>query len=180
MGFTFGESDGADASSSIEVMEELLSRNPSNKQLIHPYIGGAEINSSPVHAHNRYIISFESMPLEAAENWPDLLSIVREKVLPERAKIGGYSVAESRKKNWWLFGTFASAMQDAISKLPRCLALSRVSGNHAVAFQNTDVYFSDALVVFPFTNESIIVRTLARCLLSHAACKRLEIQTAGS
>jgi hypothetical protein len=30
------------------------------------------------------------------------------------------------------------------------------------------------------TNESIIVRTLARCLLSHAACKRLEIQTAGS
>jgi hypothetical protein len=31
-----------------------------------------------------------------------------------------------------------------------------------------------------YTNESIIVRTLARCLLSHAACKRLEIQTAGS
>jgi hypothetical protein len=50
--------------------------------------------------------------------------------------------------------------------------------------------FSSCLEIGPFdcpvitgenvTNESIIVRTLARCLLSHAACKRLEIQTAGS
>jgi hypothetical protein len=38
----------------------------------------------------------------------------------------------------------------------------------------------DAFPKVNVTNESIIVRTLARCLLSHAACKRLEIQTAGS
>ncbi len=77
------------------------------------------------------------------------MAIVREKVLPERASLGGYSVAEKRSEKWWQFGTYAAALQDAISKIPRCLTLSRVSTHHAVVFQPTSRIFSDAVVVFP-------------------------------
>ena len=152
MGFTFDDTDESGACSPIALMDALLRSNPKNAERVLPYIGGAELNSSPVQEPHRYAICFENFSLEQASAWPDLLRIVEEKVLPERKKIGGYSVAETRSKNWWLFGTYAAALQAAIKDLSHCLVLSRVSTNHALVFQPTSRLFSDAVVVFPFSS----------------------------
>ena len=78
-------------------------------------------------------------------------------MLPERAKMGGYSVAERRKQYWWQFGTYAAALERSISGLPRCLVLSRVSTNHALVFQpNRTGVFADSLVVFPLCSMSAV------------------------
>lgn len=148
MGFTFDDEAGSGSHSPLARMHAAIEQDPRNSERIFPYIGGAEINRSPAQSYHRYVISFGTLSQEEAEAWPELMDIVRERVLPERKKIGGYSVAESRRERWWQFGTYATALQEALAFLNRCLVLSRVSPNHAVVFQPTDRIFADSLVVF--------------------------------
>jgi hypothetical protein len=154
MGFTFDDSDESGPSSQVSEMYALIAKNPLNAERILPYIGGAETNSSPTQSPHRFAINFADLTLTEAQQWPDLLEIVRRTVLPERSKLGGYSVAEKRNERWWQFGTYAAALQTALAGLSRCLVLSRVSTNHAVVFQPTSRLFADSLVVFPFSTNS--------------------------
>ena len=50
----------------ISDMERLIQENPRNQEAIFPYIGGDEVNSSPIHAHHRYVINFRNWPLRRA------------------------------------------------------------------------------------------------------------------
>lgn len=152
MGFTFDDTDDSGACTPLSRMHTIINADPKNAERIFPYLGGAEINTSPTQEHHRFVICFENFTQREADEWPDLMDIVRNKVLPERRKMGGYSVAETRNKNWWLFGTYAAALQAAIHDLPRCLVLSRVSTNHALVFQPTSRLFSDNIVAFPFSS----------------------------
>ena len=73
--------------------------------MIFPYIGGEEVNTSPTHAHHRYVINFGDMTRErGSRSWPELMAIVedegqagarrsREARQHEREAIGG-SIAE--------------------------------------------------------------------------------------
>ena len=90
MGFTFDDSGPADDDtpgipSPIATMERLIAENPKNAEVIFPYIGGEEVNSSPTHAHHRYVINFgERSEEECRRDWPELMGIVERKVKPER------------------------------------------------------------------------------------------------
>ena len=148
MGFTFANDDILSESSPLSVMDELIRRNPMNRERIFPYMGGSELNTSPTQEHHRFIINFADLPENEAARWPGLMKIVNDKVRPERAKLGGYSVAARRSERWWQYGTYAAGLQQAISSIPRCLALSQVSAHHAVAFQPTSRIFADTLLVF--------------------------------
>ena len=44
-------------------MRRLIEENPRNREAIFPYIGGEEVNTSPTHAHHRYVINFRDYPL---------------------------------------------------------------------------------------------------------------------
>jgi hypothetical protein len=61
MGFTF---DDAEGTTPISEMHRLLQANPRNAERIAPFLGGDEINSDPIHAHRRYVISFGDFPLK--------------------------------------------------------------------------------------------------------------------
>ncbi len=75
----------------------LIAKDDRNAERIFPYLGGQEVNTSLTQAYDRYVINFGHMTLEDASQWPDLLSIVHDKVKPERfaqrtlagASIGG-------------------------------------------------------------------------------------------
>ena len=95
MGFTFD--DGNPDATLIAEMHRLIERDPRNQERIFPYIGGEEVNSSPTHAHDRYVINFGEMSEEEAREWPDLISIVEEKVKPERMK----NNREGYRRYWW-------------------------------------------------------------------------------
>jgi hypothetical protein len=161
-GFTFSDRESAVDSSSLQVMHELIDRNPKNAERIFGYIGGEEINTDPTQAPHRYIISFAAMPLDQAEAWPDLLAVLKEKVYPVRAKLGGYSVADRRREYWWQFGTYAAALQDALSEMERCLVVSNVSTWHAITFQPASHIFAHTVVVFPLESHSAFCALQAR------------------
>jgi hypothetical protein len=90
MGFTIDDSGPADDDTPgiptpIATMERLIAENQKNAEVIFPYIGGEEVNSSPAHAHHRYVINFgEHSEEECWHKWQELMSIVERKVKPER------------------------------------------------------------------------------------------------
>ena len=44
-----------------------IAEEPRNRDAIFPYIGGEEVNTSPTHAHHRYVVNFWDYPLRREE-----------------------------------------------------------------------------------------------------------------
>ena len=63
MGFTFDDTDKKGVASPLAEMHRLIEQDPRNQEVIFPYIGGQEVNTSPTHAHHRYVINFRNFPL---------------------------------------------------------------------------------------------------------------------
>ena len=74
MGFTFDDTDRKGVATPLAEMRRLLAANPRNREAIFPYIGGEEVNTSPTHAHHRYVINFRDYPLRREDlhaRWAD-------------------------------------------------------------------------------------------------------------
>lgn len=127
-----------------EERDDLIARDPRNGELISPYIGGEEVNTSPTQSHHRHVINFGSMTLREAEQWPDLISIIRKKVKPERER----NNREAYKRYWWHFGEKRPALYEAIEPLERCLVTARVTKHLILSFQPTDRIFAETLYAF--------------------------------
>ena len=128
-----------------EERDSLISKGARNAERVFPYLGGQEVNTSPEHTFDRYVISFGQMSLEEAEAWPDLLSIVAEKVRPEREKVRDAFA----RRFWWQIFRPRPELYQAIAPLARCLVNSRVTKHLTFTFQPTDRVFSEQLSVFP-------------------------------
>ncbi len=78
MGFTFDDTDRKGVASTLQEMNRLLESNPANRDVIQPFIAGAELNASPTHAYHRYVINFHDYPLrrdaELRRGWADVIS----------------------------------------------------------------------------------------------------------
>lgn len=129
-----------------EMRELLVAKDARNTERIRPYLGGEEVNSSPTQSFERFAINFGDLPLEAAEEWPDLIAIVRDKVKPERGRVN----REAHRKYWWQYGDKRPALYAAIAPLSRCLVTAIVSKHLIFSFQPTNRIFSHKLYVFPF------------------------------
>jgi hypothetical protein len=154
-GFTFDDSGPADDDtpgipSPIVTMERLIAENPKNTELIFPYIGGEEVNSSPTHAHHRYVINFgERSEEECQRDWPELWAIVERKVKPERELLKDNADGRRRKQTWWQFGRATPALDAVIAESDRVVANSQVSSHACFASLQSGIVFSHALNVFP-------------------------------
>ncbi|WP_228059769.1 Eco57I restriction-modification methylase domain-containing protein [Plectonema radiosum] len=152
MGFTFD--DSKPEATSIEEMHRLIEKDAKNAERIFPYIGGEEVNSSPTHAHHRYVINFGEMSEDEAREYSDLMGIVEEKVKPERDKLGNNADAKRRKNNWWLWGRYTSGLFKAIAPLERVLVNSQVSTHLAFAFLPSNWVYAHYINVFAETRYS--------------------------
>jgi hypothetical protein len=152
MGFTFDDSGPADEDtpgipSPLATMERLIAKNPKNADVIFPYIGGEEVNSSPAHAHHRYVINFgERSEEECRREWPELMAIVEQKVKPGRLAQN----REIRARYWWRFGETCPALYEAISGCERVFAISRVTNYLLFADLSPGSIFAESTVVYPF------------------------------
>ncbi|MBN1654425.1 MAG: N-6 DNA methylase [Deltaproteobacteria bacterium] len=143
MGFTF-EDANSDATP-ISEMKRLIGKDQRNAERIFPYLGGEEVNTNPTQSHHRYVISFGDISLSDAEKWPDLISIIRTKVKPERDKVR----RDAHRINWWHYADKRPALYQAIAPLSRCLVNSQVSKHLIFAFQPTNRIFAHTLYVYP-------------------------------
>ena len=58
MGFTFDDTDNSGVATPIAEMHQLIERSPANAEVIFPYIGGEEVNTSPTLSNHRHVINF--------------------------------------------------------------------------------------------------------------------------
>lgn len=155
MGFTFDDSGPVDDDtpgipSSIATMERLIAENPKNAEVIFPYIGGEEVNSSPTHAYHRYVINFgERSEEECRREWPELMAIAEKKVKSERDQLKDNADGRRRKQNWWQFGRLTPALEAAIAGCDRVLANSQVSTHICFGITQAGKVFGHTLYVYP-------------------------------
>ena len=64
MGFTFDDRKGV--ATSLAEMDRLVRDNPRNREAIMPFIGGQEVNTNPIHAHDRHTIGLRELPVAAS------------------------------------------------------------------------------------------------------------------
>ncbi|MBW4458555.1 MAG: N-6 DNA methylase [Nostoc indistinguendum CM1-VF10] len=145
MGFTFDDSN-PDATPIAE-MHQLIKQNPKNAEIVFPYIGGEEVNSSPSHTYRRYVINFGEMSQAEACEYPDLMRIVREKVKPNRDSLK----RDVYRTRWWQFAEKQTALSKAIAPLNRVLLTNAQASTHlSFIFYEPTVVFANSLNIFPF------------------------------
>jgi hypothetical protein len=156
MGFTFD--DGNPDATPIEEMHRLIAKDRRNRERIFPYLGGEELNTSPTHAHRRYVINFGDMSEADAGAWPDLLQIVERKVKPERAHLK----RDVYRLRWWQFAEKQLCIQDAITGLERVLCCSLHSKGLSFAHLPANSVFSHGLAVFPLETHAAFAALQSR------------------
>lgn len=142
MGFTFDDSNPE--ATPIAEMHRLIENNPKNAERIFPYIGGEEVNSSPTHAHHRYIINFGEMSEDEAREYADLMKIVEEKVKPKRL----LDNRASYRKYWWHYAEKRVGLYKTIAQLNRVLVTCIVSKHLSFVFLPNGLVYSHKTAIF--------------------------------
>jgi N-6 DNA Methylase len=152
-GFLF--EDGAQGSTPLDKMREILACHPGYSEVIRPYIGGDELNTHPRHEHSRFVINLNDVPEEPGlDAWPELRQIIYEMVKPTRDALGPNPNNAPLKKRWWAFQGHRPEFYRAARQLRRVLAQSQVSAHLGFAFQPTDRIFANTLNLFLFDSYS--------------------------
>lgn len=147
-GFIFDDDDSQ--ASPISEMQSIIEKCNRYSALIFPYIGGAEVNSSPNQSHRRYAINFSDMSEEEARQYPDLISIVEDKVKPQRMLLNRKALGV----RWWQYGEKQPSLAKALRGCSRVLVISRVGQYASFVFLPSNLIYSEALVVIPLTTFS--------------------------
>ena len=178
MGFTFDDGDTKDVASSLTEMRRLIDENPRNREVIFPYVGGEEVNTSPTHAHHRYAINFRDWPLrreEIGESWADAEAdrrsdLRRGQIMPldypepvaadwpdllaiveERVKPERNGLnRKPLRERWWQYAEKRPKLYATAAGLDRVLVNSQVSTHLQFAFAQVGQVFAHTIYVFPF------------------------------
>jgi len=182
MGFTFDDTDKKGVASPLAEMHRLIEADPHNRKAIFPYIGGEEVNTSPTHAHHRYVINFRDYPLrrdDLGTTWKyagaeQRREWLREAIVPldypepvatdwpellatveERVKPERMRVNRAvRRQRWWQFGDRQPALSAAVRGLERVLTISRVGQQAAFAFLPPNMVYAESTIVFPLVTDA--------------------------
>jgi hypothetical protein len=176
MGFTFDDTDKKEVATPLAEMEQLISKNPLNKERIFPYIGGEEVNDSPAHANHRFVINFEDYPLRRTDlgaSWTNAGEAQREGWLrtgimpldfpgpvaadwPDLLDIVERKVREQRagdnrenyRRLWWQYAERRPGLYRALASSDQALVCAQTSNTIAFCYLPVRTVFSHKLVVF--------------------------------
>ncbi|MBB5519058.1 Eco57I restriction-modification methylase domain-containing protein [Amphiplicatus metriothermophilus] len=158
MGFVLTEEEAA----------RMMAEDPSNQDVLFPYLNGQDLNSSPTQSPSRYVINFWDWPEERAREYELPFEWIQERVKPERQRRkanGDYALRRPLPQRWWQHGDKRPALYHAIGRghhfenhppgwhadqeaLRRVIIVTRVSKTLAFTFVCSDWIYSDATVVF--------------------------------
>ena len=129
-----------------EEAQGLIRRNRKNAECVLRYLNGDDLNTEADQAPTRWAINFFDWPLERAEQYPDLLDIVRQRVKPDRDQIR----RDRNRLRWWIYAENRPGLYRAIKPLRRVLLRARVSELHMMTFVPNGWIYNEQLVVFAF------------------------------
>ena len=132
-GFLFAED--TPGATPISIMKRISSGSPTVRDVIFPYLGGADVNSSPTVQSGRFVIGFGRRDLtECQRRWPELVRIVESLVKPDREKRPKNDQQEYLVSRWWQWHTDRPTMQRATANLRRVLVCSQATASLGFVF----------------------------------------------
>ena len=135
-----------------EDAQVLLARHPRNRDVLFPYLNGEDLNTRYDQSPSRWVINFHDWPLGQAETYIDCISIVQEKVKPERIK----NNRQAYRERWWQYGERRPGLYSAIAGMKRVLVCPKVTKYLSFHFVATGQVFMDKLYVFPFDKDQYL------------------------
>ncbi|CAN5800042.1 hypothetical protein BH18ACT13_BH18ACT13_11960 [soil metagenome] len=135
----------------VEEAERLLN-SPTNRDVVRPYLVGDDIVSDPESKPRRYVIDFGFLSYEDAQRYAAPMTIVRERVKPERDqnRDAGF------RTSWWRFGRPRGEMRDALAGLSRFVAANRYGKRILFTWQPVSVCPGDIVLVFAMEDDHAI------------------------
>jgi hypothetical protein len=153
-------------------VESLLQRNPKNIEVIKPFLGGDEFNSNPDQAATRYVIDFQDWDFERAEEYPECLQILTERVKPYRDKLTG----QIHEHDYWKFSDKRLESYKTIKDLKRVLFHSFTSKYLCFGFVPTGIIYSAPHVVVGLDDDRdfAILQSSLHGLWAFAHCSTMK------
>lgn len=153
--------------------QQLADRNPRNVSVLHPYLVGRELNRTA--EPSRFILDIGADDvMAAAAQAPDAFELVKRGILPDREDVVRKEAERNAKMleadpkarlnwerrdfmgRWWQLWRRREEMLNAISRLSRYIALSRVAvwtRPSIYVFISPEIHPGDALTVFAFEDD---------------------------
>lgn len=135
--------------------QELIAKDARNADVLFPYLNGEDLNSRPDQSASRWVINFRDWPLEKAETYPDCISILREKVKPERDR----NNREVYRRYWWQYAEKRPALYATVAKLDRVLVRTQTSRTQLSCFVPGGWVYDQRLVVFATDEAAMLALT---------------------
>ena len=182
MGFTFDDTDSKGVATPLAEMRRLVEEKPRYQEVILPYIGGAEANTSPTHAHHRYVINFRDWPLRRADlgaTWRDADEATRSgwrrsgivpldypetvatdwpellRIIKEKVKPERLAQKdEGAREKWWQFIRTRPELHAAIKGLERVLFHGFTCQHLQFSFLPRDMVYAGPHNVFSLSNQA--------------------------
>lgn len=164
----------------------MLERDPRNTDVLFPYLNGEDLNSHPEQKPSRWVINFWDWPEERARKYPELFSILQEKVRPERLR----NNRKTYRDHWWQFAEKRPALYHAIGRghlleqhpegwqriplLSNVICCSEVTKHLAFAFVPNDPIFSanlDVLAADSFSLFAVLQSSIHELWARHHSAK---------
>ena len=133
---------------SEEVARDLLTE-PSNADIVRPYLTGADIVDDPRQQPRRWCIDFGLRTLEEAQHYPAPLAILRRDVKPERDT----NRRATYRRHWWLFGEPCKELRAAIAPLSRHIVGLSTGKRPAFTWSTPGTSMNNSTVVFAFEDD---------------------------
>ncbi len=125
---------------------QILSSDDKYKDVIFPYLAGADLNSHPEQEPSRAIINFHNWPLDKARNYEECYKIVLDRVKPQRDKVK----RKVYRENWWKYAERCENLYNTISGKERVMVVAQTSKTVGFALVSSNYIFPMMTVVFNY------------------------------
>lgn len=123
---------------------EWIKKDPSNAEVLFPFLSGEDLNGRPTNDATRWVIDFYDRSEEQAKRYGEPFERVLRLVRPERMRVN----RKALRDKWWQHGEKRPALRKAMDGHDEVLVMAKHSVPVMPLRVSTDQRFSHALNVF--------------------------------
>lgn len=135
-----------------EAATQLTEAEPAAKQVVYPYISGSDINKSPTHDSDRWVINFHDWSVDRAAEFKGPYQVVLEDVKPQRDNVS----RKQYRDRWWRYAEYRPSLVRRMEHLDRVIVMAQVSSRVVPALVRTGRVFSHKVIVFPWDDFGLL------------------------
>lgn len=132
--------------------DELITYDPRSREVVFPVVTGSDLNKSPTHASDRWVINFRDWSVDRAAERKGAYDIVERNVKPERRR----SADPASRQRWWSFRRYAGDLVARVHQLERVVVMAQVSSRVVPVLVRTGPVFTHKVIIFPWNDMSLL------------------------